>query len=152
MESGLRSITICSRLGKLPGLSDGQSAMFDCFDERARRVVRHFVLLEKNVKLMYEPWTWKERWYVDLVDVQWADPQTLVLEDLWLDVIVEANGPTYRLIDLEELADALLAGATTIERMHAPLRALQRFLDEHLHGGKDFPPAALGVYRDIAPG
>jgi predicted RNA-binding protein associated with RNAse of E/G family len=75
-----------------------------------------------------------------------------VLEDLIVDVIVEDDGPTYRIIDLEELADAMVSGAVSVESLHAPLRELQRFLDAHLHGGKDFPPAVIRPLRDIALG
>jgi predicted RNA-binding protein associated with RNAse of E/G family len=145
----LRKINIQSRLGLLPGWSDGSIALFDRFDDKADRVVRHFVLLEKSVKLMYEPWGWQDRWYIDLVEVRWQDAQTLTLEDLYLDVIVEGNGPTYRMIDLEDLASALGEGKINVQRLQEPLRRLQRFLDDHLHGGKDFPPAAIKSYMDL---
>lgn len=139
----MRNITIRSRLGELPGQANEEVAVFDRFDPKAGRVVRHFVLLGESVKLMHEPWGWKDRWYVDLVQIRWAGPDTLELEDLYLDVIVEGSGPTYRMIDIEELADALQSGAVSVETLHEPLRCLQRFLDDHLHGGKDFPPRVI---------
>lgn len=146
MSVPLRNITIRSRLGEYPGFTDEQVAVFDRFSASAGRVVRHYVLLDESTKLMYEPWDWKERWYIDLVAVRWADADTLELDDLYLDVIVEGSGPTYRMIDLEELADALASGEVSVETMHAPMQRLQRFLDDHLHGGKDFPPAAIRDY------
>lgn len=151
MNTSLRHITIRSRLGDFPGLANEQVAIFDRHDPRAGRVVRHYILLNEAVKLMYEPWGWIDRWYVDLVGIRWADAGTLELEDLFVDVIVEGNGPTYRIIDLEELADALLDGKVSVETMHEPLHRLQRFLDDHLHGGKDFPPRAIREWMLTAP-
>lgn len=150
MSTPLRKITVCSRLGAFPGLTDGRVAVFDRFDPKADGVVRHYILLDEATKLMYQPWGWQNRWYIDLVDIRWTDADTLTLVDLLVDVIVEENGPTYRIIDLEELADALLSGQVSIETMHAPLHRLQRFLDNHLHGAKDFPPAALRPFNNLA--
>ena len=67
-------------------------------------------------------------------------------------VIVQFNFPSGnldRIIDLEELADALLTSKVCITTMHAPLLCLQRFLDNHLHGGKDFPPAAIQPFEEV---
>ncbi len=149
MTPTLRKITIRSRVGEFPGLTDEHIAIFDRFDSKSDHVVRHFILLMEAAKLMYEPWGWKDRWYIDLVDVRWIDAHTLELDDLYVDVIVEGNGPTYRIIDLEEMADAFIEKKISVEAMHAPLHRLQRFLDKHLHGGKDFPPAALQPFWDI---
>jgi len=146
-----RPITIRSRLGDFPGITDETTAVFERFDPKASRVVRHFILLQEAVKLMYEPWGWKERWYIDLVGVRWIDDQTLVLEDLYIDLIVEGSGPAYRIIDLNDLADALIEGKVNVETMAEPLHRLQRFLDDHLHGGKDFPPAAIRPFLDSPP-
>ena len=147
----MRPITIRSRLGEFTGLTDETTALFDRFDPKAGRVVRHYILLHEAVKLMYEPWGWKNRWYIDLINVRWVDADTLELDDLWVDVIVEGSGPTYRIIDLEELADALSCGKVSVETMAEPLHRLQRFLDDHLHGGKDFPPAVLQPFHEIDP-
>jgi predicted RNA-binding protein associated with RNAse of E/G family len=152
----LRKITVRSRLGEIPGFINESTAetdtpavaFFDRFDAKAGRVVRHFVFIDEAVKLMHEPWDWKDRWYIDLVEVRWADENTLELDDLYVDVIVEGNGPIYRMIDLEELADALRDQKISVERIHEPLCRLQRFLDEHLHGGKDFPPEAIRGISD----
>jgi hypothetical protein len=146
----MRKIQIRSRLGEYPGLTDETVAIFDRFDPKANRVVRHYIFLHEAAKLMHEPWDWKDRWYVDLVGIRWVDGDTLELVDLYLDVIVEGNGPTYRMIDLDDLAEALRAGAVNGETMYAPLHGLQRFLDNHLHGGKDFPPAAVRVFDGLA--
>jgi predicted RNA-binding protein associated with RNAse of E/G family len=139
----LRLVTIRSRLGDFTGLANADAAIFDRFDPKAGRVVRHYILLNESVKLMFEPWGWVNQWYVDLVSIRWIAADTLELADLYIDVIVEGSGPVYRLIDLEEFADALRDGKISAEDMNTPLHALQRFLDDHLHGGKDFPPAAI---------
>ena len=139
----MRKIRIHSRLGELPGLANDRVAIFDLFDPKAERIVRHFVLIHEATKLMFEPWDWKNKWYVDLVDVRWVDENTLLLKDLYLDIIVEGNGPTYRIIDLDDLADALMNQKISVEAIHAPLWRLQQFLDNHLHDGKDFPPAII---------
>ena len=149
MNPPLRPIKIRSRLGEFQGLTDEQVAIFDRLDPKAHHVVRHYILLHEAAKLMYEPWGWKERWYIDVVQIEWLDADMLKLDDLYLDIIVEGNGPTYRLIDIEELADALLNRQVSIEVLHAPLHGLQRFLDNHLHGGKDFPPAAIQPFQAV---
>ncbi len=145
----MKNITIRSRLGEIVGVTDGEVAAFDRFDPKADRIVRHYVLLKESTKLMHEPWGWKDRWYVDLVDIRRIDEDTIELDDLYLDVIVEGNGPTYRMIDMEELADALVDQKVSIETLRGPFHCLQRFLDSHLHGGKDFPPVALQPFYEI---
>jgi hypothetical protein len=149
VNNPLRKIIIRSRLGEFPGLTNETVAVFDRFGPKDTHMVRHYILLHESVKLMHEPWDWKDRWYIDLVSIRWADAHTLELDDLWVDVIVEGSGPTYRIIDLEELADALRQGTAQIERLVTPLHCLQRFLDSHLHGGKDFPPAVLQPFQQI---
>lgn len=139
----MHNILIRSRLGEFSGLANDTVAIFDCFDPEAGRMVRHFVLLQEAVKLMFEPWDWKDRWYVDLVGIKWVDENTLELKDLYIDIIVEGNGPTYRIIDMEEFADALKNQKISADAIHEPLHRLQQFLDNHLHGGKDFPPAII---------
>jgi len=52
---GLRKITIRSRLGKFPGLTAEEVAVFDRLDPFAERDVRHYVFLHEATKLMFEP-------------------------------------------------------------------------------------------------
>ncbi len=145
----MRRIMIRSRLGEFTGLTHETVAIFDRFDPKGDRVVRHFILLEEAAKLMYQPWGWKNQWYIDMVDLRWVDENTLELEDLFLDVIVENNGPTYRAIDLDELADALANHQVSIAMISGALHRFQTFLDNHLHGGKDFPPAVFQPLWEI---
>ncbi len=143
MVPSLRNLRIRSRLGDITGRTDGVVAAFDHAYEPGGPVMRHYLLLDESVKLMHEPWGWRDCWQADLVAIGWADDATIDLDDLYIDVIVEGNGPTYRMIDLDDLADALASGKVCGRTLHEPLRGLQRFLDAHLHGGKDFPPRCL---------
>jgi hypothetical protein len=52
----MRKILIHSRLGEIEGFTDGVVAAFDFFHEDAGEDVRHYVLLNESVKLMFEPW------------------------------------------------------------------------------------------------
>ena len=56
----LRQITLRSRLGDYKAATDGMAAFFDRADGKTGKTVRHFVLLDEGVKLMYEPWGWQE--------------------------------------------------------------------------------------------
>lgn len=74
---------------------------------------RYFWLLEEDVQLVYEPFGWQGEWYVDLVSFERTERDGLPLftvRDQYLDVVVEGMGPTYRLLDLDEAATALLSG------------------------------------------
>ena len=73
----------------------------------------------------------------------WIDSSSIELCDLDIDIIIEGNGPTYRMIDLEEFGDALVANERNIVKRQVALHRLQQFLDEHLHGSKDFPPTSI---------
>ncbi len=142
----MKKITIKSRLGEKDALTDGVVAAFDHYDSEAGRDVRHYVLLDESVKLVYEPWGWQKRWYIDLVHITTASDTIVELTDLYVDIIVEGDGPTYRVIDLEEFVDALASGNIRVEELRDPLHRLQAFLDNHIHGGKDFPPACIGPF------
>ena len=140
-----RTITVRSRLGAHEGQTDGTVAVFDRLNKDADREVRHYILLDESVKLVYEPWSvGTDKWYVDLVDVSWEDDSTLVLEDLYIDVWVIGNGPAYEVIDLDDLANALATGELDPDRLREPLIRFQAFLDLHLNRGTDdFPPSYM---------
>jgi predicted RNA-binding protein associated with RNAse of E/G family len=139
----MQKITVRSRLGEKEAITDGIVAAFDHYDSEAGRDVRHYILLDESVKLVHEPWGWQNRWYVDLVQITTVDDTTVQLADLYVDIIVEGNGPTYRVIDLEEFIDALASGDIGVEELRDPLHRLQAFLDCHIHAGRDFPPACI---------
>ena len=142
----LRSVIIRSRLGEYAGKTDGRVAFFDRADGKTGKIIRHFVLLDQGVKLMYEPWGWKDEWYADIIRIDQAGDDIIDLSDLYVDIVIEGDGPTYRIIDLDDLAGAVASGAIGREDLDGALRRLQQFVDEHLHRGKDFPPQCIRSY------
>jgi len=142
----MKPVTIISRLGEHEGQSDGTVAYFDRHGPKDDREVRHFVLLNESIKLMHEPWGWSDAWYADLVSIRACSDSRIELTDLYLDIIIEGNGPTYRMIDFEDFAEALADAKVAPQALRDPLQRLQRFLDNHLHGGKDFPPSCIRPY------
>lgn len=141
-------VVVGSRLGAFDGYANGNVAYFDREDAQAGKVVRHFVLLEESVKLMFEPWGLENEWYVDIVRIHWSTRSELILTDLYLDVIVEGRGPVYRAIDLDDLADAIQRPTIDLSDAAFALRTLQRFLDSHIHRTNDFPPKCI---RQLLP-
>ncbi len=73
MEEQFLPVTIISRLGTIPGFANTEVAWFDYYDARFRKANRSYVMLLESVKLMYEPWDWHDRWYIDLVAIRWVD-------------------------------------------------------------------------------
>ncbi|MCM3781521.1 DUF402 domain-containing protein [Neobacillus mesonae] len=136
----MNPITVVSRLGKIQGYEVNGIVYFDRFDDLSRKVIRHYILVNEGVKLMYEPWGWINEWYVDLVEIKKISDHEIELTDLYIDIVVEGNGPTYRLIDLEEYADAVTEGQIDIQEMNKQLKQVQTFLENYLHRGKVFPP------------
>jgi hypothetical protein len=129
-----------------PAVQVGRLLMRDEDYHRNAGRRRYFWLLDEGVQRVYEPFGWSKEWYVDVVSFSYgtADGRRVVrVEDRWMDVVVEDMGPTYRLIDLDELATGLRGGSMPIEVAAAALDAAQRFTDTHLHRGATFPPAAL---------
>jgi predicted RNA-binding protein associated with RNAse of E/G family len=77
-----------------------------------------------------------------------------MFRDLWIDVMVPTDGRHYRMLDLDEFADAVDQRLLPLEVALDGLRRWQRFLDEFLHHERDpraswtdFPPA---VFDDLA--
>lgn len=92
-------------------------------------------------------------WYVGLVDVI-AAQDTITVRDLYINVLVPADGRLQRLLDLDEFADAIEAGHLDLTTAMDGLRRWQHFLDRHLHTARDpqsqwtgFPPQQV---RDLA--
>ncbi|MFN2496108.1 MAG: DUF402 domain-containing protein [Pseudonocardiaceae bacterium] len=92
-------------------------------------------------------------WYVDLVHVT-AEQDSIIIRDLYIDVLIPIDGRHQRLLDLDEFADAIEAGQLDVSTAVDGLRRWQRFLDRHLHSARDpqdhwtdFPPHRL---RDLA--
>jgi hypothetical protein len=94
-------------------------------------------------------------WYVDLVHVDQTEDGYYV-RDLFADVIVPSDGRHARLLDLDELADAVDDGLVPIGIATDGLRRWQRFFDEHLHADReaghswtDFPPARIKRLQEL---
>ena len=107
---------------------------------------RVFWLLDEGVQLIYEPFGWIDEWYVDVVCIQARrDDGQLVyhVTDEYADIIVEGMGPAYRMIDLDQLADAMSAASIDTARAAEALRCAQCFVDRYLHRGGPFPPPQI---------
>jgi hypothetical protein len=160
--------------GPLPGVRIGDTLAYEfgLADEFVpkpghTRLQRVFVLLDLGVSMAVPTWRHLVRpdgstvpgldadraeattWYVDLVHVSGA-ADSIVLRDLYIDVLVPTDGRHQRLLDLDEFADALAADVLDAATAVDGLRRWQRFLDRHLHlardathGWADFPPARL---------
>ena len=117
-------------------------------DDRCYRQ-RSFVLLDDGVQINQPvrfPEDQRNWWYCDLVSVV-EDEQVVYVDDLSIDVIVGPPDHPYRVLDLDEYADALSGQRLTPARAADGLRRAQRFLDRRLNRRHDttrewpdFPP------------
>jgi Protein of unknown function (DUF402) len=149
--------------GPLPGVRLDDTLAYE-FELSARfvpwlgrtRLERVFVLLDLGVSLSLPAWrstrgvdrdkSGPDTWYVDLVHVT-TGPGSIVVRDLYIDVLVPVDGRHQRLLDLDEFADAIEAGQLDAGTAVDGLRRWQRFLDRHLHAARD--PA--GQWTDFPP-
>jgi Protein of unknown function (DUF402) len=166
-------------VGPLPGAQIGQVVVYefelpDSFEPwpGRTRVERTFVLLDLGVSFANPCWVRHHRpdgsvtdrglegpdtWYVDLVTVE-QDGNRYAFRDLHIDVVVPMDGRHYRMLDLDEFADAIDAGSLSIRQATDALRRWQLFLDRHLHAERapvatwtDFPPAAILPLLELPP-
>ena len=129
---------------------------------------RVFVLLDLGVSMSVPCWRHMVRadggpvapgnnqpttWYVDLVHIT-TERNSIVVRDLYIDVMVPVDGRHQRLLDLDEFADAVENGQLDLPTAIDGLRRWQHFLDRHLHADRDpsdrwtdFPPERL---RELA--
>ena len=70
--------------------------------------------------------------------------------DLYIDLMVPTDGRHYRMLDLDEYADAMADGRLSLSVGIDGLRRWQRFLDQHLRTDRstptpwsDFPPVSI---------
>ena len=165
--------------GPLPGVRHGDVVAYefelpDSFEPWSGRTLleRTFVLLDLGVSFANPCWArctrpdgsivdrhaeGRDTWYVDLVTVEQA-ANRYTFRDLYIDVMVPMDGRHYRLLDLDEFADAIDQGSLTVWEATDALRRWQRFLDRHLHSApapiyrwSDFPPAAIGALLEMPP-
>lgn len=161
-------------LGPLPAVRRGDALAYEFWLPEPftpwpgfSRRQRVFVLLDVGVSLALPVWRTMSTvdgrvveavdaeqpapttWYVDLVTVA-EEPGGIVVRDLYADVMVPTDGRHQRMLDLDELADAVAAGDLDVPTALDGLRRWQRFLDRHLHAARgprpewtDFPPSAI---------
>jgi hypothetical protein len=128
------------------------------------RLERTFVMLDVGVSFANPCWVREMRpdgtvveidprgrdsWYVDLVTVE-AQGNRYTFRDLYIDVIVPTDGRHYRMLDLDEYAEAMRDGTLALDAAIDGLQRWQRFLDRHLHADRwppvawpDFPPQSI---------
>jgi hypothetical protein len=165
--------------GPFPGARVGETvayefelpASFEPWPGRARTETT-FVLLDLGVSFANPCWVRHMRpggtlidrsaegpdmWYVDLVSVE-QNGNRNTFRDLYIDVMVPTDGRHYRMLDLDEFADAIDNGLLSTQQATDALRRWQAFLDRHLHAERapahawtDFPPAAIRPLLDLPP-
>ena len=163
--------------GPLPGFRVGEVVAYE-FELPQRfvpwpgrtRLERTFVLLDVGVSFANPCWvrreapdgsvvevgpSGRESWYVDLVTVE-AEGSRYTFRDLYIDVIVPTDGRHYRMLDLDEYADAIADRTLSLEDAVDGLRRWQRFLDRYLHTGRwpvsawsDFPPESIRSLMEL---
>ena len=157
--------------GPLPGVRRAGVVAYefelpDSFEPWPGRTLleRTFVLLDLGVSFANPCWVrhvqpdgtvidrgpeGSDTWYVDLVTVEQSGDR-YIIRDLYIDVMVPMDGRHYRMLDLDEFANAIDDGSLSIKQAADALRRWQQFLDRHLHAERapvgawtDFPPAAI---------
>ena len=157
--------------GPLPGFRLGSVVAYEWeLPERFEpwpgrtRLERTFVLLDLGVSFANPCWVretkadgsvveadprGQDSWYVDLITVE-MQGNRYMFRDLYIDAMVPTDGRHYRMLDLDEYADAMADGRLSFSVAIDGLRRWQRFLDQHLHKDRfppttwsDFPPASI---------
>jgi Protein of unknown function (DUF402) len=117
---------------------------------------RSFVLLDDGFQInqpVIFPAAQQGWWYCDLV--KFTDGGDIIrVDDLWIDVVVGPPDHPYRVLDLDEYADAAARGVLSAADMIDGLVRTQRFLDRHLNRRHDtdrtwpdFPPRSIGTLQ-----
>jgi Protein of unknown function (DUF402) len=159
--------------GPLPAIRDGHAIAYEyalpqSFEPRPgrNRLQRTFLLTDVGVALAQPCWRRattdagdivpgvdpdqdEPAWYVDLMHVTDRGDE-IIARDLYIDVMVPADGRHQRLLDLDEFADAIEYGTLRTDAAIDGLRRWQRFLDTYVHRDRDprgawsdFPPRAI---------
>lgn len=143
------------------GHRDGDAVVYDWgFTwEGIDREQRSFILLETGFQIN-QPVTFPEQqrgwWYCDLVRIV-DEGDVVQVFDHWIDAIVGPPDHPYRVLDLDEYADAIAAGVIDAAVGVDGLRRTQRFLDRHLNrrhdtrrdAWPDFPPRAIAALAEL---
>lgn len=80
---------------------------------------------------------------VDVEVVRHEDALGYNIADAYVDIVVEGMGPTYRLLDLHELADVMRAGDVTVDAAASALDRINRSTESYLHRGAPFPRSQI---------
>lgn len=106
-----------------------------------------FVCPEESTMITTAPWgedvpaNWA--YLVHMVDARRTGADSWEVHDRELDIVIEHNCQTYRMIDLDDLAESIETGSMDTATACRMLRAAQVFVDEYLHGGGKFPSKKL---------
>lgn len=154
-------VDVTCRHGTYPGLRSGRVCVYEFeipeqYEVRgSERTQRVFVLLDEHIQLnqpLTFPDPFADWWYVDLVEVDEED-RFITVTDHWLDIAVPPDRQPYRVMDGDELGEAILGGHITAEQVARGLIRFQQFLERYLHGPLDergFEALATG-WHDFPP-
>ncbi|GAA1653613.1 DUF402 domain-containing protein [Actinoplanes couchii] len=148
---------------RAPGYRDGKAIVYDWAFPWNGVILqqRSFVLLDTGFQIN-QAVTFPEQqrgwWYCDLVRVT-DEGDVVHVDDHWIDVIVGPPDHPYRVLDLDEYADAIAEGAIDTATGIDGLRRTQHFLDQHLNRRHDtrrdiwpdFPPRAITNLAQLPP-
>jgi hypothetical protein len=100
-------------------------------------------IIVENIHLPRQPqWTW----YVHIGKIEFSvDLNTWVFTDLFVDVLVQADGKTHTVVDLDDLGRAVQIGLIDTTATTHILQRTQTLLD--LIGAGDFPPVEIEPSR-----
>jgi len=106
-----------------------------------------FTFLDKGYKLgrFYDGYGRFLYWYCDIIEVNYNEAEdTYTINDLLLDIKIKPDGDV-RLLDADELAEAIANGLITSEQACKALRTLDDLLK--LIYSRNFPPAECDGYE-----
>ncbi|MFD9125717.1 hypothetical protein [Kitasatospora sp. NPDC059571] len=142
------------------GIRRGDVVAYDWgFEHDGRHhVQRSFVLLDHGVQIN-QPVTFPAEqqgwWYCDLVTVT-DHGHVLHVDDMWIDAIVGPPDHPYRILDLDDYAEAMTTGTLNPTDAADGLIRWQHFLDQRLNRRHDttrrwpdFPPADVTALMTV---
>jgi hypothetical protein len=152
----MRSITVIFGEAAWQGHMDGELLYFD-FATTSGRPIRFIALHDKCIMFAHRFWPGDSslhvEWLVHIVDIVERDPGRSIWQiiDREIDITIEENLQTYRLLDLEDFGEAIAEHRIASDDAYRLLRLTQEFLDTYLHGGPKFPPREALSLLEEAP-
>jgi hypothetical protein len=163
----VEAVQVLHRTGQwCQGARDGSVIVYDVDILPEYRIMgggtvdRCFILPDEGVQLR-QPVTFGEdlagAWYLDLIELEERPDGGVAIHDLYVDIIVPPRGRRYEILDLDDLADAMVDGTISMRTAVRVLRKTQEFVDRHLFSldaqpgdpWPDFPPAAIEPLRTV---